>query len=385
MISCEQMMRLKNKITGSKGERGIKVKKIISAVLMLALLVAVGVSASADEWNPDITFTTVDTEGKEWTDRCFADAELTMINLWAYWCPPCVGELPDLQKLSEDYAARGFQLLGISPEEYEQNNMDTMQKLGVTYPCLRLTQSVDQEMNTGYIPTTVFVNQEGKIVGDVYVGSKSYEQWASIIEKNLGGTDFSMFLKEYAPVLDTYRMFFNGSEPESMDTTERGDYYCLLGETGISEMSRNGGEIGCCLKDLDGNGVPELLIGATGAEYYDEALIYDMFTLENGVPVRVLVSSARVRYYLAEEDLILHEGSGGAAYNLSLLYYLQGSELELATGIVMADAECYKVYEDRESLFSERKPSDQNITREEYFDLMEKMEGLTVPMELVPF
>ena len=150
-------------------------------------------------------------------------------------------------------------------------------------------------------------------------------------------------------------------------------------------MSRNGGEIGCCLKDLDGNGVPELLIGATGAEYYDEALIYDMFTLENGVPVRVLVSSARVRYYLAEEDLILHEGSGGAAYNLSLLYYLQGSELELATGIVMADAECYKVYEDRESLFSERKPSDQNITREEYFDLMEKMEGLTVPMELVAF
>ena len=134
------------------------------------------------------------------------------------------------------------------------------------------------------------------------------------------------YLSAYAPVFDSYLAFLNGAEPDGMDTTERGAYYYVLGETGCSEMVRSGGELGYCLKDLDRNGIPELLIGATGADYYDETLIYDMFTLENGVPVRVLVSSARVRYYLAEEDLILHEGSGGAAYSLSILYFLENGK-----------------------------------------------------------
>jgi hypothetical protein len=62
-----------------------------------------------------------------------------------------------------------------------------------------------------------------------------------------------------------------------------------------------------------------------------------------------------------------------------------GSKLEIATGIVMSDTECFKVYEDRESMFMDRKSSDRSITREEYYDLMDKMKGLAVPMELTAF
>ena len=50
----------------------------------------------------------------------------------------------------------------------------------------------------------------------------------------------------------------------------------------------------------------------------------------------------------------------------------------------MADTRCFVVYEDRESLFSERRQSDREITREEYFDIMNKLETLTVPLDLVP-
>ena len=35
---------------------------------------------------------------------------------------------------------------------------------------------------------------------------------------------------------------------------------------------------------------------------------------------------------MSEENLILHQGSGGAAYNLCVLCFLSGSKLELATG-----------------------------------------------------
>ena len=129
-----------------------------------------------------LRFTTADSDGDEWTDEAFANAKVTMLNLWAYWCPPCCAELPDLQKLSEDYADQGLRILGVSDVEFEADNIDKMAELGVTYPCLRLTESLDAVLNTGYVPSTIFVDSEGHILGEVIIGSKSYDGWAAIIE-----------------------------------------------------------------------------------------------------------------------------------------------------------------------------------------------------------
>jgi|GEM_PF-861998 len=137
---------------------------------------------SGTAWTPDIVFSTVDIDGNTWTDACFSEYRITMINLWAYWCGPCVEELPDLQKLFEDYADRGVQLLGISPEEYERDNLQTLQSLGITYPCLRYTEDFDSYLMTGYVPTTIFVDSQGKVIGNAYVGSRSYADWADVLE-----------------------------------------------------------------------------------------------------------------------------------------------------------------------------------------------------------
>ncbi len=195
----------------------------------------------------------------------------------------------------------------------------------------------------------------------------------------------SEYLSAFAPVLEPYLAFLDGAEPEGGDATDRGDYYLVLGDTGISYMSGNGGTLGFCLKDLNADGIPELLIGATGAQYYDETLIYDLFALDDGAPVRVLASSDRVRYSLCEEGLILYQGSGGAAYNLSVLYSFNGREPELIRGVVMADAECFEIFGDRESIFTDRNPEDRRITRDEYDEIADAQESLLIPMELTPF
>ena len=57
-----------------------------------------------------------------------------------------------------------------------------MAELGVTYPRLRYTTAFDNWMQTGYIPTTIFVDGSGKVVGETYVGSRSYDEWAATIE-----------------------------------------------------------------------------------------------------------------------------------------------------------------------------------------------------------
>jgi thiol-disulfide isomerase/thioredoxin len=137
------------------------------------------------EWAPDIVFTTVDTNGNTWTDACFAEHKLTIINLWAYWCGPCVSELPDMQKLWEEYADKGVQFLGISDEEDEADNIKMMQRKGITYPCLRYTDDFDAYLNTGYIPVTIFVDSNGKVLGEAHIGSMSYKQWRGLINKYL--------------------------------------------------------------------------------------------------------------------------------------------------------------------------------------------------------
>ena len=120
-------------------------KKTICLLIILVMALSFGTASAEDSWNPDVEFTTVDTEGNEWTDRAFADAKLTMVNFWAYWCPPCVGELPDLQKLSETYP--DLQILGVSTEDYEAENIKTMKELGITYPTLRVPESIEKKLD----------------------------------------------------------------------------------------------------------------------------------------------------------------------------------------------------------------------------------------------
>ena len=58
-------------------------------------------------------FTAQDLQGNGVSQSIFADYDLTMINVWATYCPPCLQEMPDLGKLSEEYKDKGVQVLGI--------------------------------------------------------------------------------------------------------------------------------------------------------------------------------------------------------------------------------------------------------------------------------
>jgi len=137
------------------------------------------------EWNPDITFLTTDFDLFSWDDTCFAKAKLTMINLWAYWCGPCVRELPEINKLSEEYADKGVQIFGLTYPEEEADNRATVKELGLTYQMLFYTGDFDKYMDSGYLPTTVFIDSNGHVIGEPIIGSQSYEEWKELIEEYL--------------------------------------------------------------------------------------------------------------------------------------------------------------------------------------------------------
>lgn len=139
------------------------------------------------DYAPDITFTTVDRDGKEWTEKAFAGQKLTMINFWEPWCHGCVEEMPDLNKLYEEYKEQGLLILGVYGSDNsstDQEISNTIQKTGATYPNLRYCQEFSTWLDD-LLPVTVFLDENGKVVGELIIGSRSYEEWAKIIEELL--------------------------------------------------------------------------------------------------------------------------------------------------------------------------------------------------------
>ncbi len=187
----------------------------------------------------------------------------------------------------------------------------------------------------------------------------------------------------YQPVFDSYRLFLSGEEITFSDNTERQDYYLIMGETGISFLCRYGGTIGYRFQDLNDDGIPEMLVSAVGSDYYD-GYLYDMYTLIDGVPSRVLASSERVRYQLTTDNKIFHEGSSGAGLNICFLYRFNGTSLVLEDGVVMNEGLYFESTEEHTNIF-EKMESDREITEEEYFALSESWRSMVTNVEITAF
>ncbi|MGI5977186.1 MAG: TlpA family protein disulfide reductase [Candidatus Limivicinus sp.] len=168
-------------------------KKVLIIVLIVVLILVVGscVLLGGDEEVPvdlnlerggPVVFSTTDIEGNKWDQSVFADYNLTMINFWEPFCGPCVGEMPEIQKLYEDYADKGFMVLGVygSSDDPSEVIADT----GVQYPILHNTSGFNQ-YQSGYVPNTIFVDKDGKIIGDPIGGAKDYYTWEAYVKAML--------------------------------------------------------------------------------------------------------------------------------------------------------------------------------------------------------
>ncbi|MBO5495891.1 MAG: hypothetical protein J5967_00675, partial [Oscillospiraceae bacterium] len=127
--------------------------------------------------------------------------------------------------------------------------------------------------------------------------------------------------------------------------------------------------VGYALKDLDKDGIPELIIaGAGGAAVYDTDAILDLYTLVGGSPKQLACTWARNRYYLRTDSLIVNEGSSGAAYSNVFLYSVSADGLTPKEGVIT-----FFPGDDRDSCYHqvgrcdyEPQPGDERISMEEY-------------------
>ncbi|MBF8982451.1 TlpA family protein disulfide reductase [Lutibacter sp. B2] len=175
-------------------------KKILIFVLCITMMLSiVGCSNKAEEQdlgsddNPVAgkvmsEFTTKDIEGNEVTQEIFKDKKITMINVWGTFCGPCIEEMPDLQKIYEEYKGEDFNLIGLVADVELGNDpkeaTEVVNQTGVKYKNILVNEVLNEEIlsNFDYVPFTIFVNAEGKILDTMVAGSLSYEGYKSKID-----------------------------------------------------------------------------------------------------------------------------------------------------------------------------------------------------------
>ncbi len=154
--------------------------------------------ASPLKGKPAPDFTLQDLSGKKVSLADFKGKAL-LINFWATWCGPCKVETPWLVELRNQYAAKGFEVLGISAEGDDLQPGDKegwakdkaaiakfVKEEKMPYPVLIDGDSISKPYGgIDAMPTSFYVDRSGNVVS-VQLGLTSKDEMEANIRKSLG-------------------------------------------------------------------------------------------------------------------------------------------------------------------------------------------------------
>jgi cytochrome c biogenesis protein CcmG, thiol:disulfide interchange protein DsbE len=108
-----------------------------------------------------------------------------VLNFWASWCPPCLAEMPEFQRVHRRLGER-VAFLGVNQRDQAQAAEELARSTGVTYPLAVDTagRSFDAFGGLG-MPTTVLIGADGT-VADIFAGQLDEPLLRERIRRYLG-------------------------------------------------------------------------------------------------------------------------------------------------------------------------------------------------------
>lgn len=142
-------------------------------------------------------FEVTDLDGEKVSADIFQEADVTMVNVWATFCNPCLEEMPYLAELNKEYRDRNVQIIGLCLDTIQADGKINEENVSLAKEEVAATGAdylhliPSMELYVGLyeyvpgVPTTFFVDKEGNLLGDTVTGAKNKEGWTELIEEKL--------------------------------------------------------------------------------------------------------------------------------------------------------------------------------------------------------
>lgn len=153
------------------------IKGLFLVICFLSLVVGVGAAGKAapDFSLPDIL------QGKNYSLSQFK-GKVVMINFFTFFCMPCREEMPDLNKIYNEYKGKGFQLLGIGLSSDPVQLRFLVKQIGLDYPVLAGDDKVSKDYGSiEIVPTTFIIDRQGNIAHKI-LGTRKKEELEKMIQ-----------------------------------------------------------------------------------------------------------------------------------------------------------------------------------------------------------
>ncbi len=113
---------------------------------------------------PDFEFTTINNvKGK----LSGFYGKYVLLDFWATWCGPCVGEIPKIKKAYNEYHEKGFEIISISCDDIEKEKFKEFiksKKMTWTHVLEGSEGAIQRLYNVSFYPTFFLIDKTGKVI-----------------------------------------------------------------------------------------------------------------------------------------------------------------------------------------------------------------------------
>lgn len=157
-----------------------RVFPVLAVVLMLSV-VDIGAGHATDA-----RFRSVDGDSVSLSDY---RGQVVVLNLWAIWCGPCIGEIPELMEVQRRIESQGATVIGLAVDSGSADQILSFWRrrldLEPGYPLwLASMDRADEAFEATTVPLTLLIDRDGEIR-----------------ERLLGAHDAETFMNKLEPLL----------------------------------------------------------------------------------------------------------------------------------------------------------------------------------------